>query len=295
MDMLTIDRIEQHLMFFSKMYDMVRLVDPVEKRVIESRRKCVKKTDEICHHYWGNGKICDNCISVRAHLHNQCFMKLERAGHAIMMVTALPIETSEGATVLELLKNATETMMIGMGTYSDGHMMRDYIQELNERVVKDKLTGIYNRCYVDERLPADIVKSLLEKHPLSIIFLDIDNLKEINDTYGHSYGDRTIQDVANVLFQHIRTEDDWVARYGGDEFVVCLNHTQEKDARQIAERIRTKIKELKVSPNEESTASVSLGLYTMEDTPLTAEELIMLADARLYKAKQQGKNKVVTD
>lgn len=293
MDRITLEKLENYLTFFNKMYDAVRLVNPVEKSVVDYRGVRAEKLDEVCYHYWSDGRICDNCISVRAYLGKNCFMKLEKSENAIMMVTALPIENTEKPTVIELLKNATDTMMIGTGTYTDGNMMHNYIKELNELAIKDELTGIYNRRYVDERLPTDVVRSIIKKKPLSVIFLDIDNLKEINDTYGHLYGDRTIQQIACVLSQYIRAENDWVARYGGDELFVCLNNTPIQTARQISERIRLKIQELLISDDKGIRTSVSMGVHTMDDAPLTAQELIAAADEKMYQAKQQGKNRIV--
>lgn len=292
MNNITLGKLTYYLDFFNKMYDAVRLVDPVEKRVVEYRGNLIEKMDEVCYDYWKDGKICENCISIRADLNSKCFMKLEKSDRAIMMVTALPIENAESPAVLELLKNATDTMMIGMGTYSDGHMMHDYIKELNEKIIKDGLTGLYNRRYVDERLPVDIIKSTIADHPLSVIFLDVDNLKEINDRYGHEFGDQTIKQIADVILQQIRVETDWAARYGGDEFFICLNNTPAHVSARISERIRTKIQDLVLSQEKKIRTTVSLGVYTMEaGTQLTAKELIKMADTQMYKAKQQGKNR----
>lgn len=295
MDSITLKNLDKYLTFFHRMYDAVRIVDPVAKCVLSEHGINSQNTDEVCYQYWSDNKICNNCISIRAHIDNKCYMKLEKSDNAIMMVTALPIDNSLKSEVLELLKNATDTMMIGAGTYSDGHLMYDYIKELNEQVVKDKLTGAYNRRYIDERLPADIVKSLVENKPLSVIFIDVDNLKEINDTYGHNYGDKIIMNIADILLKNIRTETDWVARYGGDEFFICLSNTQPHTAKMIAERMRTIIQDFRISQNNDIKTTVSIGVYTMQDNPIEAQELVKLADGRMYEAKLQGKNRVVSE
>ncbi|MHC1771195.1 MAG: GGDEF domain-containing protein [Flexilinea sp.] len=296
-DNITLENLENNLAFFNKMYDVVRLVDPVDKKVIEYQGNSRSETDEICYLYWKNGEICDNCISVRAHLSNKCFVKLEQASDAIMMVTAFSVENADTPTVIELLKNATDTMLIGSsGNYSDGRLMRNVVTEINDLVIKDELTGLYNRRYVDERLPVDIVRATLGKLPLSVIFMDIDNLKEINDTYGHVYGDKTFDEVTRTLLHCIRTDNDWAARYGGDEFLICLNNTSGEAAYQIAERIRCGIAGIEaLYQNKRIYTTVSIGIYTMYDEKMTAEELISLADQRMYKAKKNGKNRSFCD
>lgn len=286
---LTLDQLKNHLDFFKSMYDAVRLVDPVEKTVLECRGNERFHTDEICFNYWKTGKICDNCISIRAHTNRQCYMKLERGADVIMMVTALPIKNVQSPVVLELLKNATETMLFGEGAYAQGRMMKDVVIELNDLITKDELTGLYNRRYVDERLPVDIIKTTCSNLPLSLAFLDVDNLKRINDVYGHATGDTILASIAVVMNSCVRAGADWVARYGGDEFLICLNNTSYDEAEKVLARICSKILEIELPRNEEITGSVSYGLYTMHHEQLTAEALISLADQRMYQAKKKTK------
>lgn len=292
-DSVTLKALESNLGVFHKMYDMVRIVDPIDKKVVEFRGLERNESNEICYNYWKHNKICDNCISVRAYLEEKCYFKIEETSDAIMMVTAIMIEDSEKPTVIELFKNASDSMMIGSGDYSDGRMLRSFLSELRDMVIRDKLTGLYNRRYVEERLPADIVKATLEKKPLSVIFFDIDNFKDINDIYGHAYGDKALVEFANSIIQCIKPDSDWAARYGGDEFLVCLANTSEIEAHQIANMIRCKISNLITSENEKVKISTSLGIYTMEGKPLTPKELISFADKKMYKDKQHRKNCIV--
>lgn len=287
-DSIMLSKLEKNMVFFKKMYDMVRLVDPIDKKVIEYRGCERQETSSVCYKYWKSGEICDNCISVRAHLFNKCFFKLEQSGDTIMMVTALPVENTEKPTVIELLKNATESMMISS---DNGETIQIVVKEINDMVVKDELTGLYNRRYVDERLPADIVRSTLSRTPLSVIFMDIDNLKEINDTYGHIFGDKTLTEVTNVLLQCIDKHTGWAARYGGDEFLVCVSDTSGGAAYQLAEKIRVRIADMEILLHDKKVrTTVSLGICTMRDTALTAEEMISIADKRMYESKHHGKN-----
>ena len=293
---ITLDELENKLAFMRKMYDAVRLVDPIKKVVLESRGNSCCEMDQQCYAYWNKGKICDNCVSIRAYRSNNCHYKLELLADTILMVTAIPIENDGNPIVIELLKDASQTMMIGYGDYSDGRLMNNMVTGINDLVIKDELTGLYNRRFVNERLSSDIVKSKMEGLPLSVIFLDVDNLKEVNDVYGHIYGDRTLIEVANTLLNCIRADTDWVARFGGDEFLICLNNTVGEIAYQIAERIRNRIGGKAISyQGKEIHTTVSLGIHTVFGNALTAEELISLADSRMYEAKRRGKNTSFND
>ena len=122
------------------------------------------------------------------------------------------------------------------------------------------------------------------------MFLDIDNLKEINDSLGHAFGDKVLIDVADIIMRSIRCDTDWVARYGGDEFLICLYNTEAKEAFEISERIRNNIAELVILENRKTKTSASLGIYSTEQQEVTAAEVISLADHKMYEAKRNGKN-----
>ncbi len=290
-DRITLNKIQGNLDFFHKMYDVVRLVDPIQKKVLEYRLNGTRHTSATCYDYWKNGQICENCVSMRAHNEQKSFIKLEHSPEAIMLVTALPIEAAQHPVVLELLKNATDTMMIGSGEYNKGEIMFDAVRDLSNLIIRDELTSLYNRRFLDERLPADIVNAVTNKKPLSLIFIDIDNMKTVNDTFGHEAGDKLLECTSKVIQGCIRTEADWAVRYGGDEFIVCLNNTDNKAATLISKRIEKDFSNAKFSVQQtEVTLKASLGVVTMPESGLTPKELINLADENMYASKKRHKN-----
>jgi diguanylate cyclase (GGDEF)-like protein len=125
---------------------------------------------------------------------------------------------------------------------------------------------------------------------MSLVFLDVDNLKEINDLLGHAFGDKVLKEVSEIIMRSIRFDTDWVARYGGDEFLICLNNTETKEAFEIAERIRNKIADLVILENRKIKTTASLGIYSTGQEEMTAAEVISLADHKMYEAKRNGKN-----
>ncbi|MGI6161672.1 MAG: GGDEF domain-containing protein [Christensenellales bacterium] len=294
---ITLNKLEENLELIKKMYDLVRLVDPVKKAVIQQQEGGFEDEGSVCYDYWKNGRICDNCISVRAHLENKSFVKLEQNPDAIMVVTAVPVERQQRPVVLELLKNATHSMMLGTGDYNEGLPMRGYVDGLNTMLTRDDLTHLYNRRFADERLPADIVKAAMEDSPLTLIFLDVDNLKQVNDTYGHNAGDKVLKSLGGIIKSCIREGTDWAARYGGDEFIICLGKTGSQDAMRIAKRIRDGAADIKANEEDETSfgITVSMGVHTISKPCLSAEEVINKADRNMYNAKRQGKNSIFAD
>ena len=286
MQRITLDEIRTHMDFFIKMYDVVRVVDPVAKRVMDIRGDLPVCTDALCYQYWNRNAICDNCISVRAHREGQCCIKLERSDSAIMMVFAMPVPNAEQPLVMELLSNATRAMMISDEAHACGMLMSDYIRAMNERIYRDALTGVYNRRFAEERLPADIVQAVTEKRPLSVAFLDVDNLKAINDGFGHACGDRVLCSVAETLSRRIGPDEGWVSRYGGDEFLLCLHRTPLEAALRTAGELCGQICSLPIPGDSRQTLSASVGVACMADRPLTAAALIAAADRQMYLAKK---------
>ena len=161
---------------------------------------------------------------------------------------------------------------------------------------RDALTSLYNRAYLDQLLGAQFDMSRSLGQPLTLIFIDIDDLKKINDTYGHSGGDSVLVSVARVL-QSATRESDTVVRYGGDEFVVLLTNTGEDNGAKIAERIRSKTAATHhiLSEGTQIPVTVSVGWATLsaESAILSANELLEVADRSLYLAKAGGRNRVV--
>ena len=164
--------------------------------------------------------------------------------------------------------------------------------KLEELAYTDPLTGLSNRRLFLEEAKRMIEYSRRYGEPLSLLMMDIDNFKNINDEYGHDVGDLTLKKLAEVIKRNIRGSDI-AARFGGEEFVVLLPRTDEKGAELVAERIRRDFKKDPVRVDDrEITTTVSIGVAEIENGE-NLEELIKKADTALYRAKRTGKDKVV--
>jgi diguanylate cyclase (GGDEF)-like protein len=161
---------------------------------------------------------------------------------------------------------------------------------LKETSFKDEVTGLYNRRFFTIRLEEEISRHRRFNHPVSVVLLDLDGFKQVNDELGHAIGDETLRDVAQILMKHSRGINV-VSRYGGDEFAILLVETSKAGARLYADRIREVIGRHAFTHSKRVTAS--LGVASLpEDDVATAEDLFKLADEALYAAKRRGKNQV---
>lgn len=165
-----------------------------------------------------------------------------------------------------------------------------HLEELSQRLrnmaYRDALTGLFNHRYFYEQLSHEVERSVRYRQPLTLLLMDMDNFKEINDTYGHLAGDKFLGMVGQAIARQIRASDIG-ARYGGDEFVVLLPNTVAEEARRTAEKL-----EIAVASSAALTAmdqaiklGISVGIATCPDDSRSAAELLQIADARLYDVK----------
>ena len=192
------------------------------------------------------------------------------------------------------------TAVVGTGIVSDTFQVLTYRQkyeEVRERMVRDSLTGLFNRGYFDETLPQALAHAQRYHEPLSLLVIDTDHFKSINDRFSHLEGDRVLRLIAEALSSLARGADI-PCRYGGDEFVLVLR-AGAADAQAFAERFRAGLRERCESQTpphlwQHVTTTIGIATYPADSGIVTAEDMIRLADARLYEGKHSGRDRVVT-
>jgi diguanylate cyclase (GGDEF)-like protein len=152
----------------------------------------------------------------------------------------------------------------------------------------DALTGVFNRRWLDEKLPRFVSRHVFDRTPLSVLAIDVDHFKTYNDTYGHAAGDAVLRTLARTLDTSLRPGDT-VARYGGEEFVVILPGTGRTGARTAAERVRVRVREMPVGELPPMRVSIGVAELALSDSP---GSLLERADAALYLAKNTGRDRV---
>jgi diguanylate cyclase (GGDEF)-like protein len=161
---------------------------------------------------------------------------------------------------------------------------------LKETSFRDDVTGLYNRRFFSLRLEEEISRFRRFTHPVSVVILDLDGFKSVNDEFGHAVGDETLREIAQILMKHSRGINV-VSRYGGDEFAILLVETSKAGARLYADRIRQIVATFPFSHGKTVTASFGVASLP-DDEAANSEDLFRAADEALYAAKRAGKNQV---
>jgi diguanylate cyclase (GGDEF)-like protein len=167
-----------------------------------------------------------------------------------------------------------------------------HAQRMADSAMLDSLTGIYNRRYFLSQLEIEIYYAIRHGFPLSLLLVDLDQFKQINDNYGHLVGDEILIRFAELIKQNIRDEDLF-CRYGGDEFIIMVRGTNLSQAVIFAERLRSEVAKLSINLIDESThLTVSIGAASLPNSVSSVDpmDLIAASDAALYRAKHRGRN-----
>lgn len=295
MDTFRVENVGNYLEGLTGLFDIVRIVNPAINKVIyQNGDGDMIIHGHDCYEFWERGKACDNCISSQALMGKKTFTKIEYKGDCVYMVMASPIIFGDELYVLELLKDITETGIVtGLSGLSTKET-NDIISKLNEKVVRDDLTGVYNRRYINQRLPIEIDYAMKHGENLTVIMLDIDYFKEINDIYGHLAGDLVLKELANTISSKIRKNYDWVARFGGDEFIVLLKNSDQEIAIKVIKEIQDAIKNMIVRFNNKIiNITISIGSCTVEPGTKDFDGVICEVDKNLQNAKRTGKNRII--
>jgi diguanylate cyclase (GGDEF)-like protein len=170
------------------------------------------------------------------------------------------------------------------------------LRKLYESSTRDALTGVYNRLHFEERLRAEVAYAIRHKAQASLLIIDLDHFKRVNDTYGHPAGDAVLKRACEACSKALRTEDVF-ARFGGEEFAVVLRGIDAKGASRLGDRLRKAVAAEVVEHEGQSIqVTLSAGVASMACcTNASAEELISIADRRLYLSKEQGRNRVTSE
>ncbi|MEN8257695.1 MAG: sensor domain-containing diguanylate cyclase [Thermodesulfobacteriota bacterium] len=210
--------------------------------------------------------------------------------------SATPLKDNDGVVGAAIIFNNISERILVEGALSEANKRLQRLnnelklknQRLQEISVTDSLTNLYNHRHIIERLQEHVGSSDRYQRDLSVMMLDIDFFKNVNDTYGHPYGDEVLEQVSNTLREEIRAVDI-AGRYGGEEFLVVMPETDLEEAIGIAERVRQAMESLTWEHPIILTTSVGVAMWKQGET---ASELISRADCLLYEAKKGGRNQV---
>jgi diguanylate cyclase (GGDEF)-like protein len=296
---------------------IVAVIDPASHKVVFQNQVSLEKFGDIsnqtCHDKIASCAIpCEFCKMPEALQSGQITVSEVRLPNdEYLLVQWAKAETTDGRVhILETITDITQvkrqqkqTEVLNRQLEEANRELRSLNQQLKDYSVRDGLTGLYNRAYFEEVLQQMGAQAKRSGEPLSLLFLDLDNFKSVNDTYGHTTGDQVLCEMGRLLNGQLPIESDqriWRAsdvasRYGGEEFAVLLPNTSVEGAVSLAEQLResvtrlTKVPELVELASRSLPLSCSIGVATFP-THAAPTELIVAADKALYLAKNSGKN-----
>lgn len=223
------------------------------------------------------------------------FSGIAEAGHISRLILEFDDTFRAVRSSAQAMSNRTRRVNFILQTRNTLSQIVTLLRELFEEVSRhevgmDVLTRLLNRRFLPTIFKREIAHAGRAGTPMSVLLIDVDKFKQINDTWGHNTGDEILRKVAGAFYEHVRTSD-FVFRYGGDEFLIILTEANEADTLRIAERVRSRVEKIKVSaPNGETISlSLSIGAAMFGGHP-DYERLIQLADEALYGAKRRGRN-----
>jgi diguanylate cyclase (GGDEF)-like protein len=203
----------------------------------------------------------------------------------------------QNTTFIPLLSSTGEVTHLCLLVYdvTDNAIHKMSLEKANEELAilsqTDGLTGVFNRCHWESCLQAEYKRWMRSQTPSSLVMIDVDKFKNINDTYGHLVGDEVIRHISASIREQVR-ETDISGRYGGDEFAVLLPDTSMKNAYIFAERLRIAVESAVVKYNDiDIKYTITLGVAEIDESIQSSEAWIECADAALYNAKESGRNK----
>ncbi|WMI81069.1 GGDEF domain-containing protein [Anaerotignum sp. MB30-C6] len=287
----SIQEVRESMAHLSGIFDKVRLVDPVNRRVLSFLENGEIVWEEyFCHKVWNKKGRCENCISLHALQFNQRQTKFEFVNEELYFIVAKPVtvimeDGTESNFAMEILCKMTDEVFFE--AYGKNAFAKR-IASVEKKLYEDSLTKVYNRRYFDERLFLYDNQGASVKE-LNFIMVDLHEFKEINDSFGHTVGDTVLVQTAEILRSCIG-EGDAVIRMGGDEFLVILINCDYMAAQRVTQIARDRINRgIKVNQCQGYTITADFGIaYTscFKNTPQCIERLLQESDKNMYLDKK---------
>ena len=227
-----------------------------------------------------------------ARLHSLAFRLQQRVAGLENLNAQLDTRITEYAAQLMTARSALE-QEVTKRIWAENELT-DANLRLHDKAVRDALTGLYNRRYLEESLEREVSRAKRSGLPLGVMMMDIDHFKRCNDTFGHAAGDAVLRAVGQHVLSLTRSEDI-LCRYGGEEFVLVITHASQRAVCERAEALRLGVQGLKVEQESRQIGPVtlSIGVAMLPDHGDSGQAVLEAADAALYQAKRAGRNRVV--
>ena len=286
--------IKERLSIFKDLYDTIILINPRNHTIIDIDSKTNSKKLKQTRYYryigfLNNKRNNKDCIIFQAYKTNKTSVKFELEYNKTFLTIATPITYDNKKYIVVLEKNISNNKVILDDP--EYKKLENSCCNLHNILNKDVLTNIYNKRAINERLSKHLSKDSI---PASIIMIDIDHFKRINDTYGHMIGDKVLVEFCNIISSCLKKDESFFGRFGGDEFMIILENVSLGTANKIANKIRKKVEShIFIYDNISLKLTCSLGGCVIDNANLEIKDFIEIADKNLYFAKNSGRNNIL--
>jgi len=280
-------RVREKMWILDNMYDVMRIIDPINKNVINISNQQSIINNTKCYDFLNRGAICSNCISMRVDVEKDTFIKLEYVSGGVMLIIATSIVINEERYIVEIIKNiaAQKSKLLNNNCNS---YVKEVIDNLNEKIIRDELTGIYNRIYIESRLPVDLNNSVINENNLSILMLDIDEVQNINDEYGQEIWSKFLKDTSKLISEYVENDSYWIGRYLENKYIIVLNNIQKEEACNISNKIKQLLKDILFEYNNEiMNLNVNWGIYYSENEIVDIKNILIDLEQVISEEKQK--------
>lgn len=231
---LVIEQIQSRLSMFSNLYDAARIVDPMHStcRVIQPAANSSQK--ETCYHFWNKNQCCENCISMRAYLQNDTIFKIEHKNGTTFLVLAIPKPIGGNRYVIEILKDVTEQILFNI----DPESIKNLAFTKPSSLERDETTGLYNRNYITQTLPMDMLRCTRESRSLFLLLLVIEEPQTNKEGIDYPVYDSVLKEFAAIVSGSLDRDKGWAGRYSGNTLLLVLYDTDYEDVHRFAGNLK---------------------------------------------------------
>ncbi|MGL4847381.1 MAG: GGDEF domain-containing protein [Clostridium sp.] len=275
--------IEDKLSLFSDFYDSIRILDSKNLSTLETTHL------QLNNFHCLDNPFCSDCLALKALETNKTFRKLTFHNEKAFLMTVTPLKLNKETFIVEFFSNVTENLILVNST--KGEAIHDFYVNLNDKINIDPLTKAYNRNFLFTNSNSKF--SIKSNDTVSLIMLDLDFFKNINDTFGHLVGDSVLKEFSSRIMSFLKPKD-YLYRYGGEEFLVILDNETLETTKKLTSMLKENLNTIPfLIDDKEISISCSMGVAFSTYNDSTLEKLLEQADTNLYIAKNSGRNKII--
>jgi two-component system cell cycle response regulator len=287
------EKVKERLSLIDNMYDIIRIIDPINKNIINISNNEITIHKEKCYDLLSRGRICTNCISMRAYIEKDTVIKMEYITNKVMLIVATPVNVGEETYVVEIIKDiSSQNNMASNINCNFNNNVKTIIDSINKKIITDESTGTYNKIYVEGRLPVELNNSVENGNLLSLIMIKIDKQENLEYKYGQDIDKKILNDFIKSINDSVNHNSYWIGRYSDNKFLLVLNDVNQETSYKILEQIKKLSEDVLFNHNYKIIKlKVTFSIYCSENEIIDIKDILIELEKSLLEEKQERINK----